>query len=322
MIAGSDARMAMTGGETEMRARRMARWIAAMRAQDYGTAWALSERELLARDPATRDDPSLPYHQRWVWDGRDYRGKHCLIRCYHGLGDTIQFARFLPLLAERAVTILVEAPPRLIGLLERMRDAAGVDNMLFAPFDEAQPLPPSECDMEITELPFALRATPADVPVPYLPAPRAILTPGTIGLCHGAGNWDSDRSIPPALLAPLCAQAACLSLAPGPVALNVLNPAGCPFDMEATAALVASCALVISVDTMIAHLAGAMGKPTWLLLQAEPDWRWPVTSDSTPWYPEMRIYRQVTPGDWRGIIDAVSRDLTLFTGLTGASEAL
>jgi len=89
----------------------------------------------------------------------------------------------------------------------------------------------------------------------------------------------------------------------------VSNPAGCPADMGETAALVAAVDLVITVDTMIAHLAGAMGRPTWLLLKAEPDWRWDPARRDTPWYPTMRLYPQAARGDWSSVLAAVRADL-------------
>lgn len=275
-----------------------------MRRADYAAAWAIAERHLAERDPAGRDDPALPYHLRWVWDGRPYEGRHCLVRCYHGLGDSIQFARYLPVLAARAASLTVEIQPRLTGLIA---DRTGAIH--FLPFDEAHPLPPSQCDLEITELDFALRLTPAAPAMPYLFAERAVLPRGCVGLCHGAGGWKPARSVPPELFAPICAHAPCISLMPGPSPLPVLNPAGCPYDMKATAALVAAASLIITVDTMIAHLAGAMGKPVWLLLQSDPDWRWPDEGRRTPLYPSMRIYAQPRAGDWETVLAEVLRDL-------------
>ena len=275
-------------------------WVSAMRAEDYPRAWALSARDLAQRDPATRDDPSLPYHLRWVWDGRPFDGRDVLVRCYHGLGDTIQFARFLPALAKRAARVTVEAPERLHALLASL-DAP----LTLAPFDHAHPLPPADCDIEITELPFALRARPDASDFPYLRAPPAALPAGTVGLCHQGGDWDPARSFDPALLSSIAASHRCITLVAEPSALPVLNPAGCPFAMDATAALVAACDLVITVDTMIAHLAGALGRPTWLLLKAEPDWRWNPAATATPWYPSMRLFVQQSPGDWAGVIARV-----------------
>jgi hypothetical protein len=282
-------------------------WTEAMRREDYPRAWALSAQDLARRDPATRDDPRLPYHRRWVWDGRAFDGRDVLVRCYHGLGDTIQFARFLPALAARAKSVTVEAQPSLCALL------ATVDPRLaIVPFDQAHPLKPAECDIGITELPFALRARPEESRFPYLRSAAAALPAGTIGLCYQGGDWDEARSLSPALLAPIAAAHRCLTLVTEPCALPLLNPEGCAFGMTATAALVAACDLVITVDTMIAHLAGALGRPTWLLLKAAPDWRWNPASRATPWYPDMRLYVQPEPGDWTAVVAAVMRDLEIF----------
>jgi len=282
----------------------MGKWVAAMRTGAYETAWALAAQTLAERDPAKRDDPAQPYHLRWVWDGRSVDGRDVLVRCYHGLGDTLQFARFLPLLARRAASVTVEVQPRLLGLLSTITPA-----VRLVPFDPAHPLPPAEVDVEITELDFALRAAPETAKPPYLSASRALLPNEAIALCYGAGDWDPERSIPPPLFASICAQAPCITLMPEPTGLPVLNPEGCPLDMGATAALVAGAELVITVDTMIAHLAGALGKPTWLLLKAEPDWRWAPDRPDSAWYPSMRLYTQPRPGDWGAVVASVERDL-------------
>lgn len=279
-------------------------WVRAMRERDYERAWALCAQGLEARDPATRDDPRLPYHLRWVWDGRRLDGRHVLVRCYHGLGDTIQFARYLPLLRARAASVTVEIQPRLLCLF---RDLQCVDR--WVPFDPARPQPPSECDIEMMELAFALRAAPAEAPPPYLHCAPALLPEGTIGLCYRAGDWDDSRSIPPALLAPLSAARPAITLVSEPTDLPVLNPQGCPFDIETTAALVAGVDLVVTVDTMIAHLAGSMDKPAWLLLKSEPDWRWCPETRRSDWYPSMRLYPQPEPGDWQSVAEQVARDL-------------
>ena len=91
-------------------------WTAAMRRGDHRAAWDIMAAAHSARDPATRDDPNLPYHLRWVWDGRPFDGRRVLVRCYHGLGDTVQFARFLPHLRARAAEVTVEMQPRLLPL--------------------------------------------------------------------------------------------------------------------------------------------------------------------------------------------------------------
>ncbi len=277
-----------------------------MRARDYAVAWALERQVIAARDAATRDDPSLPYHQRWVWDGRPVDGVDVLVRCYHGLGDTLQFARYLPALARRAGTVTVEAPVRLHPLL------AGIAEVSLHAFDPAHPLKPHSCDIEITELPGALQLTPVDAPTPYLRAAPAPIPPLTIGLCHQAGDWDADRSLPEALLAPLAARHRCLTLVAAPSTLPVINPDGCPFDLAATAALVAGCAAVVTVDTMVAHLAGALGRPAWLLLKHQPDWRWDPARPDSDWYPTLRLRAQPRAGDWATVVASVSRELDAF----------
>lgn len=283
---------------------RMSRWVSAMRGRRYEEAWGHAAATLTERDPARRDDPTLPYHLRWVWDGTPPDGRDVLVRCYHGLGDTIQFARFLPELAQRARSVTVEVHPRLIALLAEIE---GVDH--WHPFDPARPLRPREVDVEITELDFALRLSPEAAPPPYLHAPRALLPKGTIALCHAAGDWDCERNVPEDLLAPLCEHAPTITLAAQPSGLDVLNPGGCPLDLGATAALVAAADLVVTVDTMIAHLAGALGRPTWLMLKAEPDWRWNPAERGSAWYPTMRLYPQPEPGDWPSVAAAIDRDL-------------
>jgi hypothetical protein len=280
------------------------RWTGAMRAARYDDAWAIEAAILADHDPATRDDPRAPYHRRWVWDGTPLAGRDVLVRCYHGLGDTIQFARYLPALCEVAASVTVEAPGRLLPLLATVAGKADL-----TAFDQAAPAVARDAAVEITELAFALRLAPDAVPIPYLSATRAALPAGTTGLCYAAGDWDASRNVPPALLDELCRLGSTLSLVARPTDLPVLNPEGCPFDIGATAALVAGCGQVVTVDTMIAHLAGALGRPTWLMLKHDPDWRWDPASRTSAWYPTMRVVAQRTPGDWAGVVGSVAADL-------------
>ncbi|WP_141395775.1 glycosyltransferase family 9 protein [Sphingomonas spermidinifaciens] len=279
-------------------------WISAMRAGSFERAWTLADAAIAARDPATRDDPREPYHRRWIWDGRAFDGRDVVARCYHGLGDTIQYARFLPPLARRARSLTVEVQPRLLPLLEPL-----VPGARWVGFRPTHPIAHGEVDIGITELDHALRMRPDLPAVPYLQAAPAVLPAGTIALCNGAGDWDAERSLPADLLAPLSKLAPCVTLMPGPSALPVLNPEGCPLDMAATAALVAGVSLVVTVDTMIAHLAGALGRPVWLMLKAEPDWRWNPASRRSHWYPTARLYAQPRPDDWGSVVAAILADL-------------
>ncbi|HET9628050.1 MAG TPA: hypothetical protein VFP14_01050, partial [Novosphingobium sp.] len=140
-------------------------WANAMRRGDYAAAWAIQERALAERRREEADDPGRPYHLRWVWDGAPVDGRHVLVRCYHGLGDTLQFARFLPELAARAASVTVEAPARLHGLLS-------IFPCQLKAFDPDRPAPRSGCDVEIMELAFALRLQPDEVPAQWLRADR------------------------------------------------------------------------------------------------------------------------------------------------------
>lgn len=282
-------------------------WVRAMRAGDHERAWAVDEQHAASRPPRARNDPALPYHRRWVWDLRPFAGRGVLVRCYHGLGDTIQYLRFLPELRRRAASVTLEIQSRLISLLG---DSPPADVVL--PFDVAQPLASGECDIEIMELSFALRTPPRACVPPYLCVAPARLPPRTIGICCRAGDWDEARSIPPELLAPLCVGRDCIALDPRPSPLPVRNPEGCPYDMAQTAALVAGVSLVITVDTMIAHLAGALNRPTWLLLKHEPDWRWSPKSGRSEWYPSLCLYVQRTRGAWAEVAERVGRDLDEF----------
>jgi hypothetical protein len=299
-----------------------ARWLAAMRRGDLSSAWALGDVVLAGRDPAERDDPRLPYHLRWVWDGRRFDGRHVLVRCYHGLGDTLMFARYLAPLRRRAASVTLEAQPELVPLLATL---PGPDRIL--PFRVDAPAPPAECDIEAMELAHALRAGTGAEAVPYLAAPpdlvaqaRGIVRSGresrrfAVGLCWQAGGWDPDRSVPLGDLLPALAGCHLVSLQRGPAAAEAvqpefLNPRDRSTDMLRTAALVAAVDLIVTVDTMVAHLAGALGRPAWLLLKRDADWRWMQGRSDSPWYPTLRLYRQARAGAWRAPLAALAADL-------------
>jgi hypothetical protein len=272
--------------------------MAAARAGDHEAAWHIADHVQKTRDPARRDDPTLPYHLRWVWDGRPYTNRDVLVRCYHGLGDTIQFARFLPALAAAARIVTLEAQPELLPLLAQLP-------VRLTPFNQAAPSPPAECDLEIMELSHALRLPPEAAPPPYL---HAKPTPtNATGLCSQAGGWDPARSIPTHLLTPVLTRPL-IALHPRPAPPPFLNPQGCPPGIAQTAALLAGLTHIITVDTMLAHLAGALNRPAWLLLKHNADWRW-GHHQTTPWYPSLRILRQPSPGDWPSVIAELAGEL-------------
>lgn len=278
-----------------------AEWFAAMARGDFAGAFRINDAVLRARDPAGRDDPAQPYHLRWVWDGRPLAGRRVLVRCYHGLGDTLQFCRYLPALRRVAAHVTLEVQPALLGVLAGL---AGVDRLHG--FDPARPLPPDECDIEVMELAHALRLAPE--PGAYLQAVARRGAAGRVGFCWQAGGWDPARSVPPALLAPLLRIPGLspVSLQRGAAGCVGEDPLGGSMDVAAMAGLVAGLAAVVTVDTMIAHLAGALGRPVFLLLRHGADWRW---GRPGAWYGSVRQYRQERPGDWHAAIRALGGDL-------------
>jgi hypothetical protein len=280
-----------------------AEWFAAMRRGDFSTAWAASDRLLAARPPGERCW-HLPRHEQWVWDGSPLADCHVLVRCYHGLGDTIQFARFLPVLERLASEVTVWAQPSLLALLETL---PGRRRLLG--LHDGTPDVDYDVDVEIMELPWALRVTPEPgVPVPYFDVPRGprISSRFAVGVLARAGDWDQRRSVPAELLdslhGPPWLEPVSLELGRPLAGMRDISTP----DISLLASRLRALDLVITPDTMLAHLAGALGVTVWTLLPAEADWRWmqPNRTDS-PWYPTMRLFRQPLPGDWRAVIKEV-----------------
>lgn len=280
-----------------------------MRHGRFAEAWRISDAILTTRSIADFDKPGVPPHFRPVWSGGPLAGRSVLVRCYHGLGDTIQFIRLTARLKAMGCTVAVQAQPELLPLLAGMPE---IDRLV--PLDWLTPDPAHEVAIEVMELAHALRITEADLPgrIPYLtaPAPRYLPEDGRlrVGLVWSAGPWDPRRSMDVKQLHSLASitRAAFFSLQRGgaeaalaeEAVLRVENPAERSMDIMDTAGLIAGLDLIISVDTMVAHLAGAMGRPVWLLLHHDPDWRWMEGRADSPWYPTMRLFRQASPGDW------------------------
>jgi hypothetical protein len=284
-----------------------ARWMRAMRRGDWDAAWAASDAVLAAR--GGQRDWSLPRHLQPVWDGTPLAGRRVLVRCYHGLGDTIMCARFLAPLQAIAAEVTVWAQPALIPLLRTLRPAPRL-----IPLHDGAPDIAFDADIEIMELAHAFRPTPATLParVPYLHIPAAAPQPRGVGLVWRAGDWAPERSIPPALLRPLAEieGIALQMLQRGPARHEpALGPDAGSDDVLEAAQIMRGLRLVISVDSMPAHLAGALGVPAWTLLAQPADWRWMEHRADTPWYPTMRLFRQRSPGDWAPVIAEVAAAL-------------
>ena len=285
-----------------------------MRAGDFEAAWRVSECVL--HSGSGRLDPRLPRHLQAVWDGTPFSGRRVLVRCYHGLGDTIQFIRYLPLVKRIAAETIVWAQPELLPLL---RTAAGIDRLL--PLHDGSPAADHDVDVEVMELPFAFRTSPATVPsrVPYLhvePAPAAgRRRVKTVGLVWHAGrDWAPHRSLPTRVLRPLARvpRVEYHILQQGPARHELPPGFGIPSgaeDLIRLARIMRGLDLVISVDSMPAHLAGALGVPVWTLLHRDSDWRWMEGRDRSPWYPTMRLFRQEQAGGWEPVVEKVANAL-------------
>jgi len=277
----------------------------------------------------TRQTPT-PWHAcgRPQWTGReDIRGKTLLLHSEQGHGDTIMAARFVRPVIAMGARVIVDAPAPLRELLEQIDGVA-----LTGP---AEAVPAFDLYCPLMSLPQALNVTLETVPadVPYLAAPAAHLEkwrrrlPNSDGLKVGI-NWagnpaflhDESRSIGLAGMLPLLAQsdvrffALQKDLRDGDGEILRRHPGIEPLGGEIesfadTAAIVTHLDLVISSDTSVVHLAGALGRPVWILLQFVPDWRWLLDRGDSPWYPTARLFRQAELGDWSGVIEKVSAEL-------------
>lgn len=288
-------------------------WVAAMRAGDFERAWAISDGDIaFARSRQNKHEG--PRHLQRIWCGEPLEGMRVLVRCYHGLGDTIQFARFLAPLRAIAREVVVWCQPELSVLISTVD---GVDRVL--PLDEGAPSVAFDVDIEIMEIPHALRAAREMVEMrrPYLRSGRSRDAGGSIesdavsvGLVWDVGSWDHRRrAISPDLLRRLAsAQVRLYSLQRGPAsaaaaeigAVDISTP-----DICTLAARLEALDLVICPDTMIAHLSGALGRVTWVMLHADCDWRWPASGSRTFWYPSARLFHQRRAGDWCEVVENV-----------------
>lgn len=285
-------------------------WTEAMRRADFALAWQLADETLASQVGKPCGD--WPRHQQYIWDGSPLEGKRVLVRCYHGLGDTVQFIRFAPWLRARAAEVIVWAQSELIPLL---RTAEGIDRLL--PLNEGEPEVSYDHDVELMELAHVGRVTVDTIgrAVPYLrvpPVEEAVIlkTRFNVGVVWQAGNWDVSRSIPVAALAPLMdvGGVTFFALQHGPALMEWPREWGpvCPaMTVLETAQWMQALDLIISVDSFPAHLAGALGRPVWTLLPREADWRWLELREDSPWYPTMRLFRQECAGDWTSVIARV-----------------
>ncbi|TDU70728.1 hypothetical protein EI77_02776 [Prosthecobacter fusiformis] len=294
---------------------------------DYPSGW----RTLCWRWRSVEYGKVLRQFIQPLWDGsQDINGKTLLVTLDGGFGDTLQFCRYVTLAVKRGAQVILEVQAGLMTLLQGSFD--GIQIIAYG-----QTLPPFECSCPLMNLPGAFALPVDDIPacLPYLRAPEKHIetwaerlgerTRPRIGLVWSGStehSKDRQRSMPLAIMKGLLncdAEFHCLQkqirdadlddILNLPIKIWVKELAG----FSDTAGLVMAMDLVISVDTSVAHLAGALGRPVWVLLPYVPDMRWLLDCDDSPWYPEvMRLFRQSSRGEWAMVIARVSEELNYF----------
>jgi tetratricopeptide (TPR) repeat protein len=277
-----------------------------------------------------RDFVSKPVPQEQMWDGSPLAGRTILLHAEQGVGDALQFLRFVPLVKQQGATVIVAGSPALMPLLSRV---PGIDHVV----EPGAPGVKFDVEAPLLSLPGRLGITLDTLPahVPYLPGDadleaywRKELNRNTgyrVGIAW-QGNPDHPedrlRSVPLTAFAPLAQdRVRLISLQMGPGREQIDALAG-QFAVEElptrpedvapilrSAAVIDSLDLVITVDTAVAHLAGALGVPVWIALAFAPDWRWMLGREDSPWYPTARLFRQKWFGDWAEVFAHMGREL-------------
>jgi tetratricopeptide (TPR) repeat protein len=296
---------------------------------DYAAGWEewAWRYRLSGRDPPPPPQPGCP-----AWDGATLPGKLLLV-ADQGYGDVIQFARYLPWAMGRCGAMALVAAPELAPLLAPLLppgavlpgwEAVAADGGRFAAW------------APLSELPRLHGTTPDRIPAPppYLAAdpaqvaawaarldavaPRPARRVGVVWAGRATHPNDANRSVPAAALAPLAAVpgVALVAVQPGPAAAEsaAIAPNLPAFgdligDFAGLAAAVAALDLLVTVDSAPAHLAGALGRPVWVMLPFGPDWRWGLDRPDSPWYPTARLFRPAAPRDWAGVAAAAAAAL-------------
>ncbi|MDB5355698.1 MAG: hypothetical protein JWN24_2151 [Phycisphaerales bacterium] len=290
---------------------------------DFARGWLEYEWRLKCADC-----PARKFSQP-MWDGADLGGRTILLHAEQGLGDAIQFARYAALVAARGGRVILECQPALVRLFKTLE---GVEHVIAM----GEGLPAFDVHCPLLSLPraFATRLETVPTSMPYLRADAktvemwrekigdhpARLKVGLAWAGSRSNPNDRNRSVTPRQLAPLTGVPGIQFFSlqkgqpgePADVAckeLGLIDYTRELHDFAETAGLISNLDLVITIDTSVAHLAGAMGKRVWVLLPFAPDWRWMLGRADSPWYPTMRLFRQPARGDWAATIEAVRQAL-------------
>lgn len=306
-----------------------------MRAGDWEAAWRATDRIEHVRR-RLQASPGFAWQPAFLrWDGTPLQGRQVLVRCDHGLGDTLQFLRFVPMAGAARLHLMVQ--PHLLPLLAGVPGLGEVHDW----WTDA-PLPPHEVEIEIMELPYALRSTPATLPPPYPHLGRRVAALPSLGLPQGhalrvgllwaASDWDGSRSLTLRALEPLLRvtgvrffslQQGAAAEDPALATLPIERLSHRTGGIAQAARAMTELDMVISIDGMPAHLAGTLGRPTWLLLKKDADWRWMDGREDSPWYPSMRLFRQAVSGDWQAPVAQAAealRNLAVTRGPTAPAR--
>ncbi|MDR3402693.1 MAG: tetratricopeptide repeat protein [Chthoniobacter sp.] len=290
---------------------------------DYQRGWPWYEARLDIFQSARRNFPQP------MWDGGNIDGRRILLHAEQGFGDSIQCIRYARLIADRGGEVIVECPR---SLLELFRSARGIHQWVAA----GDPLPAFDVHVPMLSQPLLFQTSRESIPgeTPYLASDpvrraawekrlgddRARLRVGLAWAGSPQNISNRRRNIPFEKLLPLghVEGVEFHSLQVGhetgptpqfPAATALIDHTVHLADFADTAAFMAGLDLIISVDTAVAHLAGALGRPVWTLLPFVPDWRWGLEGEDTPWYPTMRLFRQPARGDWETVIERVIHEL-------------
>jgi len=272
-------------------------------------------------------------HKKPQWRGETLADRTILLHYEQGLGDTLQFVRYAPLVAQKCFRVIIQCQPELVRLLQ-----ASIPETTVISADEAVPVHDAQCSL--MSLPSVFKTSLKSIPskIPYLKPEERLVSKWEsrigrnnnlkAGIVWAGKLWndipaaksiDQRRSLNPELLRIFSgiSGATFYSLQMGPAAndlrlpksLNMIDLTGGIQDFADTAAMVAHLDLIICVDTSIAHLAGAMGKPVWVMSRFDACWRWLQNRADSPWYPTMKLFRQSTPGNWEDVLEQVAREL-------------